>query len=162
MNIIQKAFRIQENEQEINIIFKKFGFLNKSIICFKCRAFMTIMSQNGFYLKYQCRRCKSYFSEISGTFFSNMKIPLQKFLMLMHFFLINKSPNETFNYFKLSYPNNHISLCTIKKYNSKFLLLVSKFVKKQMNDSLFSGECELDETLVYKKKHMIDLDDQEK
>lgn len=85
--------------------FKKKGLINDNF-CENCRIFMTMINKTqGVFLKFKCKKCNSYKSDISGTFFGNMKISFQKFAIIMHYFIINESPKKVHDYFNFPIMN---------------------------------------------------------
>jgi len=91
-------------------------------------------------------------SEISGTFFENMKISFQKFLVILNFFVMDETAQKIKEYFNNNY-FEPISLNTIKMHIKKFRMILSNFVMEEMKNILFDDAVELDETLLFKKKY---------
>ena len=152
-NIVECAFEIKNNENPIKKYLNNCGLLKQTKICSKCGHSLSRINKNlGITHKFQCNYCNSYQSEFSNTLFVGMKISLQKFFIILHYFISNQTPKTALEYFKISYKDAGVSLNTIKTYYRKFLFLMAKHVKSEMDQILFDNEVEIDETLVYKKK----------
>ena len=78
MEITRKALELKNNEHQIRIQYKLLGVINGNNICKNWGLFMREIEQNeGIIPKSQCRKCKAYYSDITNTFFKNMKITLK-------------------------------------------------------------------------------------
>jgi len=112
------------------------------------------MNRNGTQ-RYQCTECLHTYTENTGTIMQNTSLTIDKLYCIIFGFLEGYSVSQTQMFLSLNsrFFRNLPAIRTLQKYYNQIRDIILLIVMNMINEIYLEGEVEIDEALIFRKKH---------